>query len=96
MDALPPLNDARVNHGCTRFRQNPSDNEYSLIVAGGWLSGEYNPKVFLLLYNSNVHLYVCPSVINILLKNVIWNMWPKFVVKIPFTNEHPVYNYFVR
>ena len=46
VDALPPLNDARVNHGCTRFRQNPSDNEYSLIVAGGWLSGEYNPKVF--------------------------------------------------
>ena len=45
IDQLPSLNVARTNHGCTRFRQNPTDTDYSLIVAGGWFNAQYTTKV---------------------------------------------------
>ena len=49
IDQLPSLNVARTNHGCTRFRQNPTDTDYSLIVAGGWFNAQYTTKVLNLI-----------------------------------------------
>ena len=44
---LPNLNQGRSSHGCAKFKQHPSDVEWSYIVAGGY-SGSYLSSIEIL------------------------------------------------